>query len=292
MVRVGMRYDRFTGDLNVNLQNSAKYVWQSESPNTVVLRPGHYKSKGFNAYSPKFGLLFTPIKGLELYANYGKGFQLPSSDTSFFTDPLQKLAYREQYEVGFRTSPYDWISAGIGYYRLYSENDLYYNPATMESENIGETLRTGVETYVDLFPFPNWTFHVDYTYQDAKNKKFVDYMNNDLAGRRLTRVPRHISHYEISYEPEQGLGGWVRFSWYADSVSNDTPAQTLRFQDYGSLDLQLNWRFNEKYQITLEAKNLLDKDYYGMQWFDGTGNFTYSPQNPLAVYLGLNINFE
>jgi iron complex outermembrane receptor protein len=286
-VRVGGRYDKFTGDLNVKMQKNTGTL-------ADTLQPGSYDSKGYHAFSPKFGLLYTPMENLELYANFGRGFQLPNSDTAFFTDPTQKISYRDQYEFGFRTSPLSWLSLGGSYYRLYTDNDLYTNPATNESENIGKTLRTGLETYADFFFATDWRFHLDYSYQDAKYKKWAA-SGLDMAGRRLTAVPRHITNLELNYEPEEGLGGRARFSWNADRVLRDQPGTAPVYgQDYGTLDLQLNYRFNEQYLVTLDVKNALDKEYYGSQgvYSPANGYFTYSPQNPLTVYVGLEINWD
>ncbi|MDR2352721.1 MAG: TonB-dependent receptor [Deltaproteobacteria bacterium] len=283
MVRAGVRYDNFTGNLLNRNQNRRD------------------KSKGFSTFSPKLGVLYTPIQQIELFANYGKGFQLPSVEGAFFTSDTQTFAEREQYEVGIRTNPLDWFSFGILYYHLNSKNDVIVNPATLESENIGKTLRTGIETYVDFFPWDGWTFHIDYTYQTATYKEqFINIGTTanpiyvSQANYRITGIPRHISHFQITYEPELGLGGWIRFNWYADRVGRDQPgAETFWTQDYGSLDLQLNYRISERYMLTFDVQNALNKDYYGSQnTANADGIFTFSPRNPLAIYLGFNVNFE
>jgi iron complex outermembrane receptor protein len=297
MIRAGLRYDKLTGDLESKLTETS----------AGLVRGGKYTSKGFTAKSPKFGLLYTPIEKLQLYANFSRGFQAPlASGVSFFNDPSQGISKRDQYEVGFRAQPLDWIETGVGYYRLYTDKDLVYDPVSDLTKNVGETLRTGLETYADFTPWKNWLFHADYTYQTATYKKYFVRLSTtplevfDAKGRRLEEVPRHIANIEISYDPPEGLGGRLNFNYNADFKVRDYPyaggvqVWNPNGQDYGRLDLQLNYKFSEKYQVVLDFINVLDKKYIGYQAAaaETAAFYTYSPLQPLTVYLGLNVKLD
>jgi iron complex outermembrane receptor protein len=292
MIRIGARYDKLTGKMHTN---------KDDITNNIVTIPKDttFNSKGYSAFSPKFGVLYTPIEKVQIYANFSRGFQAPSfSGLSFFNDPTQKISYRDQYEVGFRAQPLDWIDTGIGYYRLYTENDLSYDQVSNTYSNVGKTLRTGLETYADFTPWEHWLFHIDYTYQTATWKEYTNSSGINLAGRRLEEVPRHITNIEIGYDPPEGLGGRVNFNWNADFMVQDFlyPGNVepwhAKGQDYGRLDLQLSYKFNEKFQLMLDCLNILDKDYMGYQAAArSTAQFyTYSPLHPLTIYLSLNVN--
>jgi iron complex outermembrane receptor protein len=287
LVRAGIRYDKLTGSLHYSGRDP-------NQPNTK------FNSKGYSAVSPKFGLLYTPFDNVQIFANYSRGFQAPSAQTAFYEDPSEKMSYRDQYEVGFRAQPLDWIETGITHYWLYTENDLTWDPTEMRSKNIGKTLRTGVETFADFRPWASWLIHLDYTYQTAKWKE-ANMGGIDVSGRRLEEVPRHITNIEVAYNPPQGLGGRINFNWNADFMVRDygyiAPVERVKNpvgQDYGRLDVQLNYKFNEKFQLVLDVLNILDKDYIAYQSpaRNSVPTFTYSPLNPLTVYLGLNINLD
>jgi outer membrane receptor protein involved in Fe transport len=65
-------------------------------------------------------------------------------------------------------------------------------------------------------------------------------------------------------------------------------------QDFGRLDLQLNYKFDEKYQIILTAKNVLNKKYIGYERTarETQNYYEFFPLDPLAVYIGLDIKFD
>ncbi|MDR2457010.1 MAG: TonB-dependent receptor, partial [Clostridiales Family XIII bacterium] len=147
-LRSGVRYDRLDGDLTPNMS----FVPNSSVPFT--LEEGKtYKSKGFTIVSPKFGILFTPIDQLQLYANYGRGFQSPdNSSLAFYYDHSQDISRRDQIEFGFRSKFIDWLELGAGYYRIDTSQDMEVDVSNHRYKFIGETVRTGVETYADLSP--------------------------------------------------------------------------------------------------------------------------------------------
>ena len=95
------------------------------------------------------------------------------------------------------------------------------------------------------------------------------------------------------------MGGRLSFRWEADNLAENEPATAfgpgsrIKKQDFGSLDAQLSYIINENYRIRLDVTNLLDKKYFGMWGVPNAyGDFTYSPQPPLSVYLGLEMNWD
>ncbi|MDR2458405.1 MAG: TonB-dependent receptor, partial [Clostridiales Family XIII bacterium] len=150
-LRTGVRYDRLTGDLTPNMT----FIPNSSVPYTLE-KGKTYKSKGFSIVSPKFGILFSPIDQLQIYANYGRGFQSPdNSSLAFYYDPSQQISHRDQMEFGFRSKPLDWIEFGAGYYRIDTSQDMEVDVPLHAYRFIGQTVRTGVETYADLSPVEN-----------------------------------------------------------------------------------------------------------------------------------------
>ena len=297
--RLGLRYDRFSGDIDTGSGQGGDL-----GPNR------HYDAKSRSVFSPKAGLVYTtPVEWLELYANYGRGFGLPYMETGdFFINPNSKITKRDQYELGFRAAPADWIDFNSVVYILNTDQDITWNPDTEKNENSGKTQRTGIETVVNIYPWKDWTFSGNYTYQTAKYKSHANGTYN-LSGRRMTRVPRHITNLELAYAPEEGLGGRLSFNWNADALANDNPpvkldgtlntAPPMKTQDYGSLDLQLSYKFNEHYRLVMDATNLLNKDYTSSGAYSWVTNDPSHPEGyyvtgwmkPLTVYFGLEMVF-
>lgn len=131
--------------------------------------------------------MFTPPDTLEIYANYGQGFNLPGLNSGlFFTQTNLQLTKREQYELDFRASPFELVEFGSVFYLANTKNDAQRNPDTRRTENAGQTRRSGLETYVKFFPLKSLTVSSDYTYQEAKYRKNL---NTVLERRRLANTP-------------------------------------------------------------------------------------------------------
>jgi iron complex outermembrane receptor protein len=277
-MRVGGRYDRLWGEMDYGPRNDGLQ--------------GHFTSKKIGIFSPKVGLLFTPIERLDIYANYGQGFNVPGLADSgqFFTEHQLKMTKREQYELGFRSSPYSWLDFGAVYFLANTKNDIQQDLVTRRIENAGQTRRRGLETYVKFYPVKNLTISADYSYLDVKYKKNVN--NPLLEGRRYIQVPRHIINAEIAYIPPEGWGGRATLNYNIDYLLRDNPAEAIRHykgHDFGTVDAQVNYRFNEKYKISLDVLNVFnDRPKQGIP---DQGYFNYWPANPTTAYLTLEMNF-
>ena len=292
-IRLATRYDYFDSEIKVREGDEMALPGKPGA--------GTHGGETLQGFSPKLGLLYTPLDWLDLYANYGRSLALPNPQYALFddTESTPRFAKREQYEFGFRTAFEPWVKAGAACYILDTENDLTRDPQTFIFSNAGKTRRQGVETFIDFTPWDDWLLHLDYTYQDAKYKKHFDPRSGqDMKDRRIPNVPRHITNAELSFEPETGLGGRIRYSWYADFIVYDDPRYgEWKGRDYGSLDLQASYRVNETMRITLDVLNVLDKD--SEAWTaDHTptganaGYYTYAPNPPLTVYLGLELDWD
>jgi iron complex outermembrane receptor protein len=298
-IRAGLRYDRYDGDREVYYANG-------------VLANNHFDAKAREALSPKLGLLFTPLDYLELFANYGKTYDLPSvSGGNFFSEPTAEMPKSEQYEFGAKVYPSGWLALGAAYFLINTKNDLSTNVTTQRLENIGTTSRSGLELTAAAEFRQNWRFLANYTYQTAEYRNTFRTQRlsgqdlvMDMDGRRLDDTPRHIANAKLAYEPESGLGGWLSFWWYGDMVRNDFPARELERAnrpdyrlakpDTASLDLRLDYRFNENYRLTLDVLNVLDRRNIGFAAPTPTNNvgYVYSLQNPRVFYLGLEADWH
>ncbi len=109
-VVLGGRYDMLSGDLDRNFQKTS------------------YDRSGPDIFSPKAGLILTPLEGYEVFANYGKGFALPGV-TDYMTKSYLDPAIRTQYETGVRVNPTKWLDGSLTFWRLDTEDDS--NPPSM-----------------------------------------------------------------------------------------------------------------------------------------------------------------
>ncbi|MDR1578308.1 MAG: TonB-dependent receptor [Deltaproteobacteria bacterium] len=274
---------------------------------------GDRTSAKYKFFSPKAGIIYTPIESLELFANFGRGFSMPGgfngSATGFFNDEANlKLSKRDQVEMGFRYLPLDWLGFEATAYQLKTYDESLTDPVTNISVQAGTTLREGLEFSLQATPVKDWRFTANYAYMEAKYKNFVD-GRTDWSGYRLPWTPRHILNMEVAYAPKLGLGGRVTFRHEADMMYADTPltytdgtpitqrgvqVRPWKAPEKNYLDVQLSYKFNEKYKVMFDVKNVIGKTYegyaYGREW--DTGDYVTNWLNPRAFYLTLVMNWD
>lgn len=313
-LRLGARYDHFGGHVNSGPGNN-RAASNNLGPNQ------YYKAPSKSAVSPRTGLLLTPLAWLDVYTNYGRAYRLPGLvNGNFFTGTVGsganarqvELVEHDQFELGYRMRPAEWLDLEMAYYYVKTNNDEInvLDGTAWITTYAGKTERSGLETSFKIRPYEFWSLSGHYTYQDAKYKNRVSGNTAanamDYSGLRLPFVPRHITNLELAYAPDEGLGGRASFRWEADSMYVDDPAVRINgtantnhtikkaAQDRGALDLQLNYKFNDEYKLTFDVLNVTDRRNLGhVSGLNATtGDYSYNIQPGRTFYVGMEINWK
>ncbi len=272
-VILGARYDHFSGDLTDHNENDAEYSMKDQG---VV--------------SPKAGLLLTLLNDrLDLFTNYSCGFALlPGfSEEAAFKQEDWDPQERVQYEIGVRGRPTTALSMEIVAFRLETDKD-FIQDAAGDYDNVGSTVRDGIEVSVDYTLLDYGYLHADYGYVDAKYDTQVT-TSGDFSGNTMRSVPQNIWNAEIGYSPLTGLGGRLRYH-YQDGYYLDD-ANEFESDAWDNIDAQISYRFGQQanYMLALDAVNLLDEKY--ADYTSGTTNKTYSPALPLSIYATFTVDY-
>jgi outer membrane receptor protein involved in Fe transport len=300
----------------LNIRLGGRYDWLKGVYDNHMAAARSHSEVEYSFFSPKIGVLVTPLDNLEIFANFSRGFSLPSgytsntSTTGFFNSESQpRLMKRDQYELGARYAPLDWLSLELALFNL-KTYDEFTTPLPGVTEQTGETTRRGVELAFDAVFAPDWRLRGHYSYTDAFYDRY-DTATINYQGRRLTRVPRHLGFVELSYEPKTGLAGRVSVRVERDMMQTDeppflksgapnvtaagNPRTGFRNQNLAMVDLQLSYRFNEHHRLVLDVTNVMGKTYettyYSSTNYD-TRDYTTGYRNPRAVYLTYQLNYD
>lgn len=276
----GLRWDGFDGEADVHKYSDASYLGK------------HSTSDDLDSISPKLGVVVEPFERWQLFANYAQGFSLPTGINLFTIDDI-KPARRQQWEVGMRTRPVQWLDFAISGYLMDTTDDLENiaeagQPA--EYVNAGETRRKGIEVEANLYPAENWRLHLNYSYIDARYEETDVQADKQYLGNHMTDVPEHVANAELRYAPPQGLGGraWLR---YVGECPDDKANQHYT-DPYAIVDLQINYRFNERYLLALDVVNLFDNNYASSASYSSSTDYWRKvPGAPLGAYLTLTIDW-
>ena len=210
------------------------------------------------------GVMYQFDNGLSPYVSYSTSF-VPVQQTSSTNGPLDPIT-AEQYEVGLKYEPEGWntlFTAAL--FDLRKENDVYFEAATNDYRQIGESRSKGVELEVNSDITANLNVTAAYTYTDARITK--DAPGSLLEDRQMTGVPRNQAsvwaHYRFLDGTLRGLrlGGGVRhfdstFGYTANSLYG-----TLDAGDVTLVDAAIGYEVDENWSVDLNAKNVFDKEY-------------------------------
>ncbi|MDR2349312.1 MAG: TonB-dependent receptor, partial [Deltaproteobacteria bacterium] len=305
-VRLGARYDWISGkyqNLGTNVPIGANV------PGPVLESPMY----GF--FSPKAGLLYRPTPGVDIYADYGRGFTLPAMNgdegSGFYADNDFNLKVRDQIELGARANITDWLDGEIAIFKIFTKNDNQYDELTERNIPTGTTERHGLELGATIRPHDDWSVDTNYSWTIGKYKKY-ETSTNVLDGYRMTSFPEHMVNLDLNYHPANlPFGGRVSYHGEFKRLQTNnppfqkdgvTPNATLRRygQDYQLLDLMLYCKINENYRLVFNVNNVFNKRYYsGLTYpilsptYDyPEGDYIYQLRPPRTFYLTFEMNWD
>ncbi|MBW4646701.1 MAG: TonB-dependent receptor [Goleter apudmare HA4340-LM2] len=239
-----------------------------------------------DAFTPRIGIVYQPIKPLSLYASYSQSF-VPNSGTTA-SGSLLEPQRGTQYEVGIRGEFLDnKLSFNLAAYHLTKSNiatsDL--DPSNIGfSVAIGEQTSQGIELDVSGEILPGWNVIASYAYTDAKITQ-----DNDLTvGNILVGVPQNAASLWTTYQIQQGslqglgLGMGV---FFVDERQGDL-SNSFQVPSYVRTDASLFYK-KDNWRAGINIKNLFDVDYIE----SASRNTRINPGAPFTIIGTVSIEF-
>lgn len=229
--------------------------------------------------SPRAGLVYQPNDRLALYVSYSTSFAPQNRLTrdGSVLDPETG----EQYEVGAK---YDLIperlSATLSAFEIRRENLAANDPLDSSySIQTGEQRVRGLELDVSGEISDGWNVIGNIAVLDAKLVEDTRYEE----GNRLEGVPvvsgSLWSTYQLQDGTLQGLGFGAGV-FFAGKRYGDL-ANSYSASGYGRLDMSLFYDIDEHVRLSLNARNVLDKDY--IETIASSGNYAGEPASLVAT---------
>jgi outer membrane receptor protein involved in Fe transport len=135
----GGRYDIFNTGVNNNLNNV-----NSGSGST-------------DFWSPKIGLVITPYKDINIFANRGSGFASPDVSQMSPASATQRanfdmgVSQLETWDVGCNALLFKRLYISFDYYNTLNNKEQQFNNTTQTYDNLGSSKRTGFEVEAKIF---------------------------------------------------------------------------------------------------------------------------------------------
>ena len=270
------------------------------------IRVDHFKGKtsyfsteevdGQTAFSPKFGVVYQPIKDkVSVFANYMNGFvNVSPAEVSDLdgTNPRLKSfdpEHANQFEAGFKTNIYkNKVSVTASYYSILVKDRVMTDPNNINNSiQGGEVESKGFELSVIASPIEGW--NVIAGFSDNNSEVIKDNPGDGYVGLRPEEAgPEQLVNFWTSYTLQNGnfKGFGIGFGGnYASEYKtlNRAVTGTFTLPSYTVLNSSLYYS-HDKFNINLKLNNVTNEKFY-------SGWSTVTPQRLRNVSIGMAYKF-
>lgn len=167
-------------------------------------------------------------------------------------------------------------------YHLGLKDEIAWNNATFQNENLDATRHRGLELDGRLDLNPDWTLAVAYAYTRARFEEGAN------QGRDIPLVPRHQGRLGLDWRGEAWRAGLEMRAQGRQRYGGDYDNSIAPLGGYALWNLHLEHTLGA-WQARLSARNLLDRRHAALGYEDGwTAPHALYPGEGRALYLSLS----
>ena len=273
-----LRVDKFEGELENKLTHTESdmldfdYIWQ-----------------------PKVGTVITPYHGYNVYANWGRTFQLPGIPDRYGQDYSGTLKSRDLteskndgWELGIKASPFEWLSLRADVWQMIATDEVRKkSDGSGDKINVGETERQGWDASFSVRPHPWFSMWGSYSYVEAVYTEPGPDMQ-DRKGKDIELIPDYTAKLGLDFEHPIGLSSSFWLESQGDYyVLTDPENKHKKVGDYNVFNFKAAYRL-QKATIGFEIKNVFDEDYYAFVWSLADG---FQPGDGRSYYAWVTFDY-
>lgn len=164
-------------------------------------------SRQDKAFSPRFGLVYQPLKNTSLFASYSNSFT-PNTGIDIYNNPIAPSLI-DQYEAGVKHDFFNGLlSTNVTLYRIKNNNLVQTAPFlangtpnnnTNFRELAGATKSNGVEFDVAGHPIAGLDVIAGYSYNDMRYTSTPGNTGSNIVGERVVNTPAHTANASVFY---------------------------------------------------------------------------------------------
>jgi len=298
LVIAGLRRSR------VNIKNNDLFF--NDCPSATCDSTGQVT---YTNISPVGGVTFKVTPTLNLYANYGRGFETPTfaettySSASTGAGPNLSMvpSKSKNYEIGLKAFVTSNTRVNIALFKVDTKNEIVVvanNVSQNQYDSIANTERKGIEFSLDSRLPYDFNFYQTYTYLDSEFKNsFSNYVGSTrtsvLEGNRLAGVYKNTAYTELSWKyPAYNFSSAIENIYYSDVHGYDSNALANKAEAFSIVNLRAslkqsysNWNFSE----FVRADNIFDEKYVGNVRVNNSA--TFEPGAPRNYTVGVTTSY-
>ncbi|SOU03188.1 TonB-dependent receptor [Xanthomonas arboricola] len=244
---------------------------------------------------PKLSLVYAFTPTTNVYANWGRSFQVLTGSTApaYLTAGQADVrpSTNTGVELGMKFSPFQGGQARIAVWQQDAANEVSNMPATGTTVSLGKTRRRGVDAQINAQLGDRWTLWASHAYQEAKIERDDRDASVSLVGREVAATPRYISNVGVEYRPTAalrlGMQGRAQGDYYLEERN-----LAGKYGGFATLDLTARYTINPAWSVDLQVRNATGREY-AYVWYDSffwtQAQPMFSPAAGRQLYLGLNM---
>lgn len=263
----------------------------------------------FDRFNPAAGLTYAFMPELIFYGNYSESSRVPTPmelgcanpddpcrlPNAFVSDPPLKQVVANTFETGLRGRLKNllegYVDWNFGLFRAINNNDIIFKSTGGVGsnvgyfDNVGSTLRQGVELDLSGTFYQRWRWSAHYTFIDASfetpflgsspNNPLSDADGNIQvhAGDKIPGIPAHQFKFSTDYDilPEWTLGFDMNYN-SSQYLRGDEANLTDKLPAFVVFNLRSEYRFNEHVALFGRVNNLFDREYANFGTWGNTGD--------------------
>ncbi|MFD0929219.1 TonB-dependent receptor family protein [Methylophilus glucosoxydans] len=291
---------------NFDVHAGVRHTKVTLKVNDQLTPPDNSGSVDYQKTNPVLGATWKVTPALNLYANFGKGFETPtfieaaynSTAASATPNLTLKPSQSNNYEVGAKAYITDSSLLTLTAFRINTQDELVVSANSNGRSvyaNANNTKRYGTEISLDTRYENNITTYFSYSFLNAKySSSYVG--NNGLieSGNYIPGTYRNQLYGEVAwkYQPlgfYTALEGRYNSKVYVDDINSQSAPSYTIFNLRAGLEQNLShWNFKE--YIRLE--NMFDREYIGAVRVNDTNARFYEPAAGRNYLVGINAQYK
>jgi iron complex outermembrane receptor protein len=296
----------------IKLLAGIRWSWQesqADTNNLVKNTITEGAKKLDNAFSPKLGLVYQPMKDMSVFASYSNSFT-PNTGTTVDLQPI-KPSIIDQYEAGIKKDFWKGIlSTNITVYQITNSNlaqtaEFKADGTTPNTDTTiktlsGETKSKGIEIDITARPVEGLNIIAGYSYNDMRYTKTTGTNGSFIEGDRLVRTPANTANLSFFYTLPSGalkgisfgaignyigdrLGGWN--NTYDSTKPNGINDREIPLQGYTTIDASVGYNW-DNFSILCKISNITNELNYTVH-----ENYSINPIAPRQIMTSLKYKF-
>lgn len=290
---------------NVDVHAGVRHTKVRMKVEDKLTPPDNSGSVEYQKTNPVIGAVWKATSTINLYANYGRGFETPTFFELAFNDTVAsatpnlglKPSESSNYEIGAKAFVGDNTQVNLNIFRINTKDELTVaknSGGRSVFTNANDSKRTGMELSMDSQFDNNISTYFSYTLLNAKydsdfNSPFLGLIE---SGNRIPGTYRSQIYGEVAWKYVP-LGFNVAFEGrhnskvYINDINTQTaPSYTIFNLRAGFEQNLANWNFKEY----LRVENMFDKEYIGSVRINDAR--PYEPAADRNYLLGLSASYQ